>query len=143
MQDVQFSRCVYRTKLRFWDFFDRYFQMEVSYSGYILLVKFRLLEFNWLIHTYWSMTMYFFYQEQVGFQDSLNEKKFIFIMSWIYVLSFYCSALYLKRILVPAGYNPSTFCKHNTNFLNKKFPEWERRPCRPQGFGHLWFLLLN
>jgi len=26
--------------------FDRYFQMEVSYSGFILSVKFRLLEFN-------------------------------------------------------------------------------------------------
>jgi len=39
------------------------------------------------------------------------------------MMIFYCSAIYLKRILVPAGYNPSTFCKHNTNFLNKKFPE--------------------
>jgi hypothetical protein len=31
--------------------FDRYFQMDVSYLGFILLVKFRLLEFNCLIHT--------------------------------------------------------------------------------------------
>jgi len=31
-------------------FFDRYFQMEVCYSGFVSLVKFRLLEFNCLIH---------------------------------------------------------------------------------------------